>query len=304
MSATPENLRILVTGGAGFIGHHLVRALERAGRAVLVIDDLSTGRAESLADGIRLERVDVRSPDTARLVHSWRPAIIFHLAAQASVGRSEADPEADLSVNGVGTLRLTRAAEDAGVGRLVFVSSGGAVYGETAGPATEGSLPGPASIYGLHKLLAEGYVRRSPVGHAIARPSNVYGPGQRGGLEGAVVAAFVEAVRAGAPLTIHGDGRQERDFIHVDDVVDALLRLGDEDRAGTWNVSAGASASVTALADLVERLAGRRVPRVTMGRRPGDVTSSRISSERLRQTGWAPRVTLEAGLRDLLGNTR
>ena len=304
VAATPrfdyEGARILVTGGAGFIGHHLVGALAARGAEVLVIDDLSAGREERLPPSVRLERLDIVSHDLRATLGRWRPATVFHLAAQVSVPRSEESPEHDLLVNGLGTLRLVTAAQATGVGRIVFTSSGGAVYGETPTAATEDSPTRPDSAYGVHKLLAERYVVRSGISHGIARPSNVYGRGQDAVGEGAVVAAFASAAHDRRPLVIHGDGTQERDFLHVADLVEGLLVLGASTASGTWNVSAGASTSIQELASIIERIAGRALTRSPGPRRPGDIHLSRISSDRLRNLGWVPRVTLEDGLRRLV----
>jgi UDP-glucose 4-epimerase len=184
----------------------------------------------------------------------------------------------------------------------VFVSSGGAIYGNTSARATEGTVPRPASYYGIHKLAAEGHVELSGVDYAIARPSNIYGPRQGLGLEGAVVAAFADRALAGAPLTIHGDGLQTRDFVHVTDVADALVRLAGTSAArGAFNVARGRSISIAELANVVERAVGRPLERVWQPAREGDVRTSRLSPARLRALGWKPRVTLSRGLAQLLG---
>ena len=175
----------MVTGGAGFVGSHLVDRLVADGQSVLVIDDLSSGRATNLPDTVRLEKLDVSTDAVAAVVDAWRPAIVYHLAAQTSVPRSMEDPLRDLSVNVAGTHRTVAAAHACGVARLVFVSSGGAVYGETPRAASEATRPAPTSYYGIHKLAAEGHVALSGIPHAIVRPSNIYGPRQSGGLEGA-----------------------------------------------------------------------------------------------------------------------
>jgi UDP-glucose 4-epimerase len=289
-----------VTGGAGFVGSHLVDRLVADGWAVLAIDDLSSGRAANLPADARLEHLDLAVDDLEPVVSRWRPEVVYHLAAQASVPASIRDPLRDLAVNVIGTHRVASAARLAGAGRLVFTSSGGAIYGESTRPARETTLPAPASYYGVHKLAAEGHVALSGVPYAIARPSNIYGPRQTAGLEGAVVAAFVGLAAARQPLTIDGDGRQTRDFVHVRDVVDALVRLGDPAATvGTWNVAVGRRVSVAALADAVERAVGVRLGRVHRPARAGDVRHSAVSSARLRLLGWRPSVSLLAGIREL-----
>lgn len=292
--------RAIVTGGAGFVGSHLVDRLLAEGYAVLVVDDLSSGRPENVAAGAELERLDIATDDLESVFRRWRPRVVFHLAAQASVPLSMSAPLRDLAVNVVGTHRVAAAGRSAGADRLVFVSSGGAVYGETKRPATEETRPAPASYYGVHKLAAEGHVALAGLPWAIARPSNIYGPRQSAGLEGAVVAAFLDQARGGA-LRIHGDGSQTRDFVHVRDVVDALWRLGGAAAPiGIWNVAAGRGVSVVALADTVERVVGRPLERIFSPRRPGDVTHSAVSPGRLRTLGWVPSTGLSAGVRELV----
>jgi UDP-glucose 4-epimerase len=210
-------------------------------------------------------------------------------------------PLRDLEVNVTGTHRVAAAARDSGADKLVFVSSGGAVYGETRVPASERSCPAPRSYYGIHKLAAEGHVTLAGMPYAIVRPSNVYGPRQRAGLEGAVVAAFVEQATTKGDLQIHGDGSQVRDFIHVQDVVDAIYRLGLADApVGTWNVASGRRVSIAQLAAVLERGLGRSLGRVHSARRAGDVTQSAISATRLRSLGWRPSVSLSAGVVELV----
>ena len=293
--------RAVITGGAGFIGSHLVDRLVSEGRQVLVVDDLSTGRAVNLPTEARLEVMDVVSDDLEAIFRAFEPGVVFHLAAQASVPMSVRLPLRDLEVNVVGTHRVGVAARASGVGRIVFVSSGGAVYGESRRPATEVTRPAPSSYYGVHKLAAEGHVQLAGVPYAIARPSNVYGPRQGAGLEGAVVAAFIgQALREGA-LLIHGDGSQTRDFIHVADVVEALWRLSRSDTpSDTWNVATGHQTTVTGLAKIIERAGERPLGRTRGPRRAGDVTHSAISAARLRGLGWRPTVGLSTGVTALV----
>lgn len=289
--------RTIVTGGAGFVGSHLVDRLVAEGHEVLVVDDLSSGRAGSLRTEAQLEQLDVASDDLEAVFRDWLPSVVFHLAAQASVPISSQAPLRDLAVNVVGTHRVGAAARASGASRLVFVSSGGAVYGETARPATERARPAPSSYYGAHKLAAESHVELAGVPYAIARPSNIYGPRQAAGLEGAVVAAFIDQALRDGKLLIHGDGSQTRDFIHVVDVVEALWRLSRSDTpSGTWNVAAGRRITIAGLAETVERAVGRPLGRARGPRRVGDVTHSAISAARLRGLGWRPSIGLSAGV--------
>ena len=291
--------RAVVTGGAGFVGSHLVDRLTAEGYDVLVVDDLSSGRADNLPPETRIERLDVATDDLEPALRAWRPRVVFHLAAQASVPASMNDPLRDLAVNVIGTHRVGVAARNSRADRLLFVSSGGAVYGETTRSATERTSPAPASYYGVHKLAAEGHVALAGLPYAIARPSNIYGPRQSAGLEGAVVAAFLDQSRAGA-LHIHGDGSQTRDFVHVRDVVDALWRLADPAApVGIWNVASGRPVTVAGLAEVVERAIGRPLERIFGARRPGDVTHSAMSPRALRAIGWTPATGLPEGIGEL-----
>jgi UDP-glucose 4-epimerase len=289
-----------VSGGAGFIGHHLVRALQDQGDEVMVIDDLSNAVHGGLDPATRVERLDLAHDDLCRPLAAWNPTVVYHLAAQVSVPRSMQDPERDLAVNVGGTRRLLEAAASAGATRVVFTSSGGAIYGETLQPATESTRPAPESYYGAHKLLAEQYVRWSGLAYAVARPSNVYGPDQPAAGEGAVIAAFVAAVRSSSSIVIHGAGTQRRDFLHVSDLVRALVMLGDRDSSGTWNISSGVSTSVLRLTALLEGITGRPIQARHGDPRSGDVGDSSMVSSRMRQLGWSPQITLEVGLRAML----
>ena len=296
--------RAIVTGGAGFIGSHLVERLLADGTAVLVVDDLSSGTRERVPAGVRLERLDIAGDEIDRVFGDWRPDVVFHLAAQASVPMSIQAPLRDLAVNVTGTHRVAAAARTAGARRLVFVSSGGAIYGETSRAATETTLPAPRSYYGVHKLAAEGHVALAGLPYAIARPSNVYGPGQGAGLEGAVVAAFLDQAASTGVLRVHGDGLQTRDFVHVEDVVGALLRLSEPDTAsGTWNVASGRSGTILDLARTVERALGRPLGREFAPARPGDVRHSAASAARLKALGWRPSTSLASGIGRLVRST-
>jgi UDP-glucose 4-epimerase len=295
-------MRVLVTGGAGFIGGALVRHLAHRGDEVVVLDDLSASSASALPKGCELVRQDVSLPATAAAVERLAPDVVVHAAAQVSVVRSQADPDRDRAVNLVGTQHVVAGARAAGVRRFVFLSSGGAVYGEADG-ARETDLPRPASYYAIHKLAAEHYVAVSGVPFAIARLANVYGPGQRSDLEGGVVAIFAEALAAARPVTIYGDGEQRRDFVHVADVVSAIVAMLDaEVVGGTWNVGSGTSISVNELLRSLESAAGRTVEHLHAPERSGELRNSRLNIERIRaDLGWEPRLSLADGLRTVIG---
>jgi UDP-glucose 4-epimerase len=288
--------RALVTGGAGFIGSHLVDALVRHDLAVTVLDDLSTGTRDNLPDGVELIEADVASPKVADLFAGVRPDLVIHAAAQISVPASVQDPARDRDVNLLGTEHVIRGAQEAGASRLVFISSGGAIYGDASG-ATEQTLPAPQNPYGVHKLAAESYVRLSGLAHGIVRYSNVYGPRQRPGLEGGVVAIFLDACRSDGKVTIFGDGRQSRDFLHVDDAVGGTLAVAAASVSGTWNVATGRSHSVLDLLQRIEDVTGRRCEVTYAPRRPGDVAMSSLDISRIHaDLEWAPSLRLRDGL--------
>jgi UDP-glucose 4-epimerase len=286
----------LVTGGAGFIGSHLVDALVSRHIDVTVLDDLSTGAVGNLPRSAEVIQGDVASATAVDMVRDASPDLVIHAAAQTSVPSSVVDPGRDRDVNLVGTENVIRGARAAGASRLVFISSGGAVYGESAG-ATEETAPAPQNPYGVHKLAAEAYVRLSGLPYGIVRLSNVFGPRQRSGLEGGVVAIFVAACLSHGPVTIFGSGRQSRDFLYVDDAVSATLAVAESALSGTWNVATGRATSVLGLLSTVEALVGRRAIVTHEAGRAGDVAMSSLSVARIRRDlDWEPRVPLVDGL--------
>jgi UDP-glucose 4-epimerase len=292
--------RVLVTGGAGFIGSHVAERLHSLGWETHVLDSLATGVEANVPAGATLHVADIRSEDDLRRVFSRRFQAVVHCAAQTSVERSMKDPAFDREVNVTGTRLLLEAAWESGAGRFVFISSGGAIYGETDGAATEDSVPGPRSFYGMHKFAAEEFVRASGVSYAILRPSNVYGSRQRSDAEGGVLSIFRERLLAGLPLEIHGDGNQLRDFVYVGDVVDAVL-LGMETTVdATWNVCSGIATSVRECARLLADEIGCEPKLIDKPRRAGDIGKSLLDPARLLATNaWGPPLPLDGGLRRL-----
>ncbi len=289
----------LVTGGAGFIGSHVAEGLNRLGWHVEVLDNLSWGDPANVPAGARLHVGDIRSEADLQAVFDSTPFdAVVHCAAQTSVERSMRDPDMDWQVNVFGTRQLAAMAKASGVRRFVFLSSGGAIYGETAKPADERTMPAPRSYYGLHKLVAEELIRAEGLSYAILRPANVYGPRQRSDAEGGVLAIFRQRLLAGEPLDIHGDGRQVRDFVHVSDVVAAVVAaLACEDNV-IWNVARGEATSIIDLAEAMAAVAGRPLEVRYGPRRAGDVDRSLLSTSALLATGlWGPPLLLALGLR-------
>ena len=294
---------VLVTGGAGFIGSHIVDGLLRTGWRVTVVDDLSGGDRASVPPEARLIEADITRDDraVASVFTGERYAAIVHCAAQTAVPRSVADPAHDRAVNLVGTEHLLHFARETAVGKFVFFSSGGAVYGDTTARADETTLPAPLSPYGVHKLAAEFYVALSGVPYAILRPANVFGPRQRAGTDGGVVAIFVERLRRGLPLMIHGDGHQVRDFVYVADVADAARAAITLPDSGLWNIASGTETTVNALAQTIAAELGITPALAYAPARAGDVYFSRLSNDKIIGEGWwQPRYTLARGITAML----
>ena len=287
-------MRAIVTGGAGFIGSHVVEALLARGDEVTVIDDLSTGRRELVDEAATLLIHDVREP------FEVDADVVYHLAAQADVGTSMDRPGFDAAVNVVGTVNALEAARAARA-RLVFSSTGGAIYGEVEHPAAEDAERRPVSAYGIAKLAAETYVagwnRIHGSGHVVLRFANVYGPRQSAELEGGVVSIFMERLARGEETVVFGDGEQSRDFIYVGDVVEAVL-AGTEAEGGTFNVGTGIETTVNALHRLCAQALGVDAEPQHLPARAGDARRSVLDVTRADQElGWRPQVPLADGLR-------
>ena len=290
----------IVTGGEGFIGSHVVDALLAEGRRVVVIDDLSAGRVANVNEAAELVQVDITDGEAlAAAIDAARPAAIFHLAAQASVTASVDDPLRDCRVNVEGTLNVLESARRHGAS-VVFTSTGGALYGDEAPlPTPESYAARPLSPYGASKLAAEAYVRAWSDAHgtpnAVCRLGNVYGPRQSPHGEAGVVAIFSHRLWSGEGLVVYGHGSPTRDYVHVHDVVSALIAVSG--RAGTFNVGTGEETDVASLLEHLETASGRSVPVEQRDLRVGELRRSCLDSTELRATtGWAPSVAIADGL--------
>ncbi len=298
-------MKILVTGGAGFIGSHVVDAYVAAGHEVAVLDNFSTGSERNVNPEAKVFRVDVRDPaQTAAALSSFKPEIVNHHAAQSEVPRSVADPGYDAQVNVVGGLNVLRACVDSGVRKVIFSSTGGALYGEPdVVPAAEDHPVRPLSPYGTSKFAFEQYLgtfdRTFDLRYTVLRYANIYGARQDfHAEEGRVVAIFAGRMIEEKPVTIDGDGTQSRDMLHVGDVAMANLAALDGGEGETLHISTGIPVTVN---DLFRKLAllteYRLEPRFGPARK-GDVYRIALDNTRAKERlGWEPRITLEEGLR-------
>jgi UDP-glucose 4-epimerase len=303
-------MRALVTGGAGFIGSHLVDALVKRGDEVEVLDDLSTGRRENLAHaleaGAQLIEADVTDDaSVAGAIEARPPDAIFHLAGQIDVRVSVSDPFFDSRVNVGGTINVLDAARQASTGRVVFASTGGAIYGEGSWrnpPLDETAEVLPDAPYGQSKYAAEGYLslynRLYELSTASLRLGNVYGPRQDPLGEAGVVAIFCGALLDGRTPRVFGDGEQTRDYVYVGDIVRAMLAAADSDAVGTFNIGTGVETSVLDLGRMIGEACGRPFEPEMAPPRPGEVQRIAIESSKAeRELGWKAETSLEEGLR-------
>ncbi len=297
-------MKILVTGGAGFIGSHVADALIERGHDVHIIDDLSSGRRENLPDGAPFHEMSIRSSEVAELFRRERFEVIMHLAAQMDVRRSVADPMFDANVNVLGFLNLMEAGRLNGLRRVVFSSTGGAIYGEPDYvPQDERHALQPLSPYGITKLTTEKYLyfyyKTYGIEAVALRYANVYGPRQNPHGEAGVVAIFSERLLNGEQPVIYGDGEQTRDYTFVGDVVEANVRALDlEADFATINIGTGVETNVNELFRAIARHAGPDVAEKHAEGKPGEQRRSVLDNRRaLAELGWKPQVGLNEGLR-------
>ena len=305
-------MRALVTGGAGFIGSTLVDRLLAEGHEVDVLDDLSSGSLANLAEAradrdrankLTFHQIDVRDPEIVGLIERRAPEVVFHLAAQADVRVSVARPAFDAEVNIVGTINVLEGARKAGSRKVVFASSGGTIYGEVDGgdlPAKESQPQVPVSPYGVAKRVASDYLNVYRVLHGIEFTSlalaNVYGPRQDPHGEAGVVAIFAGKLLAGEPCTVFGDGEQTRDFVFVDDVVDAFVRAASRGDGLLMNIGTGNETSVNKLYRTMATAAGVDAPALSAAARPGELQRSSLDPGRAAvQLSWRPWTSIEEG---------
>jgi UDP-glucose 4-epimerase len=297
-------VRILVTGGAGFIGSHVVDAYVAAGHEVAVLDNFSTGSEDNVNRAAAVHRVDLRDqPQVDKAIATFRPELVNHHGAQSEVPKSVADPAYDAQVNIIGGLNLIKACVDHGVRKVIFSSTGGALYGEPdVVPADEDHPVRPLSPYGTSKLAFEQYLgtfrRTFGLDYTVMRYANIYGARQDfHAEEGRVIAIFASRMLAGKPVTIDWTGEQSRDMLHVGDVAAANLAVLEKGSGGTFHISSGIATTINELFRKLAVLTGYSLEPTYGPARKGDVYRIALNNERARQQlGWQPRVNLEEGL--------
>ncbi len=308
MSDAPRH--VLVTGGAGFIGSHVVDAYLERGDRVWVVDDLSSGCLTNINSQAEFVEMGIEDPALSDLFRDVGFDLVSLHAAQIDVRTSVADPAQDAATNILGVLNVLEGARETGTRRIVYVSSGGVVYGEPEKiPTPEGASKLPLSPYGVTKLCGEYYLHYYSAVHGMEyvalRYANVFGPRQDPRGEAGVVAIFCERLQSGKELTIFGDGEQTRDYVYVKDVVSAnllasemVLKPASDIDAVAFNVGTGAGTSVNRLADLLESIADDRPGRVYREMRAGELRHSTLDVSRFAERGWAARHTLKDGLQE------
>lgn len=308
-------MRTLVTGGAGFIGSNLVDRLLAEGHEVDVVDDFSSGSLANLSEArgsggrlLQIHHLDITAPAVIELMARRRPELVFHLAAQADVRVSVAQPVHDATVNVIGSLQVLEGARQAGAERVVFAASGGTLYGDPAPeelPVREAHLQQPLSPYGVSKKSVIDYLVAYRELHALEfcalALANVYGPRQDPHGEAGVVAIFAERLLRGEAVTVYGDGEQTRDFVFVDDVVDAFVRAATRGGGLVCNIGTGTETSVNQLLATMADEAGLEVSVVKAPLRPGELLRSSLDVKRAAiQLGWRPWTELADGVRSVL----
>ncbi len=294
--------KILVTGGAGFIGSHVAEALLKQGHIVHILDNLSSGREENVPEGAVLHRLDVRDAAVFTLFAQERYTVLVHHAAQMDVRRSVADPKFDADVNIMGLLNLMEAGRQNGLRKVIFASTGGAIYGEPDYvPQDEDHPVRPLSPYGITKLASEKYLyfyeQQYGVSYVALRYANVYGPRQNPHGEAGVVAIFTQRMLEGRQPIINGSGEQTRDFVYVGDVVAANLAALAYEGSGVFNIGTGIETSINELFRLIRDLIDPAVPEVHGEAKPGEQQRSVLGYARAQAVlGWRPQVSLREGL--------
>jgi len=295
--------KILVTGGAGFIGSHLVDALVGRRFETFVVDNLSTGNLKNVNPNAKFFKMDLRSPNLPKLIAKIKPDAIFHLAAQIDVRLSVKDPAKDADINILGSLNLLQAAADSGVKKIVFSSSGGAMYPDSIKPPYSERDPElPISPYGITKRAVELYLNFLRSVHGISfvalRYANGYGPRQNSEGDGGVVAVFSEKMLKNLPVKINGVGSQTRDYVYVGDVVNANLLALEKNLSGIFNIGTTKEISVNEIFKKLKKITGYQLSESHAPACPGEVLRSSLNYKKAaKELGWKPEVKIDEGLK-------
>lgn len=296
-------MKTLVTGGAGFIGSHLVDALIKRGHKVVVIDNLSTGKKENVNKKAKFYKIDILSPKIFQIFKKEKPEIVYHFAAQINVRKSVENPIFDAKVNILGSLNILEASKKFGVKKIIFASTGGAIYGEAKKiPTPENYPPNPISPYGIAKLAVENYLKfykeNFGLNFVSLRFGNVYGPKQDPRGEAGVVAIFIDKLLKGKRPTIFGSGSQTRDFIFIEDVISACLKaLNYRGKEEVFNVGTGIETSINQLYKLISKILKKDIEPIYAPPKPGDLKRSCLDIKKAKkELKWKPKYSLEEGL--------
>lgn len=292
----------LVTGGAGFVGSHIVDALIRHRIKVFVVDDLSSGQRKNVNPNAEFTKLSVNSPQFCAYLKRIKPDVIFHLAAQINLRKSVIDPFYDAQVNIFGSLNIAQLAAQIGVKKIIYSSTGGPMYPETAKiPYSEKVPPSPISPYGISKRAAEMYFAYAYQVHGVPyvalRYANIYGPRQNAKGEAGVISIFINGMLNGKPLVINGTGKQTRDYVFVDDVVRANLLASQKNVVGIFNIGTGKETDVNTIYKKLKKLIGNKLPERHNPTPVGEVMRSSLDSRKAQEElGWFPKTKLDDGL--------
>ena len=299
-------MKILITGGAGFIGSHLVDRLIKGGHQVVVIDNLSTGKKENLNKKAKFYKVDIQSPKISQIFKKEKPEVVFHLAAQIDVGKSVENPIEDAKINILGSLNILESCQKSKVKKIIFASTGGAIYGEAKIISTPEDYPAnPLSPYGIEKLTIEKYLdyywKVFKIPYISLRLANVYGPRQNSKGEAGVIAIFCDKMLCGKQPIIYGLGCQTRDFVFVDDVAEANILAMESKKIGIFNIGTEKETDINTIFEKIKKLIGVKCKKIHAPAKSGEQKRSCLDyTKAKKELSWQPKYSLENGLRETI----
>lgn len=299
-------MKILITGGAGFIGSHLVDRLIKDGHQVVVIDNLSTGKKENLNKKAKFYKVDIQGPKISQIFKKEKPEVVFHLAAQIDVRKSVENPIEDAKINILGSLNILESCQKSKVKKIIFASTGGAIYGEAKIISTPEDYPAnPLSPYGIEKLTIEKYLdyywKIFKISYISLRLANVYGPRQNSKGEAGVIAIFCDKILCGKQPIIYGNGKQTRDFVFVDDVAEANILAMESKKIGIFNIGTEKETDINTIFEKIKKLIGVKCKKIHAPAKSGEQKRSCLDyTKAKKELGWQPKYSLENGLRETI----